>query len=358
VFLYPGIAIALAGGRLAALRRITARQWTYSALVAVPVIASAHLYLFERLGAGASRRLWGQKYDVFQIDSGLSDGLAWYVEKSWSLMTFPGALEAMPALGIALFGIGYVGGVAVLVRASRWRELALFAGPLVGAMLANLLGYWPYGAFRANLFLVPGALLVTAQAVDWLAQRAWGQWIAWSSVAAIAFVAVSGGAEPYRGKRSVHWAAAPQLTAALAEIDRRRRLDANIGPRVILADWHSWRPILYYLPSQPGLQDRVRLVRGPVADLAALESQLAAEIARAQRERRRTQLWLVVTRLDAHAAIESSPLVARHAVHRREFATGDRDYHPVLIELAIDAVPDLLAAAAQRYHPRPRAAAP
>jgi hypothetical protein len=95
-----------------------------------------------------------------------------------------------------------------------------------------------------------------------------------------------------------------------------------------------------------------------VADLAALESQLAAEIARAQRERRRTQLWLVVTRLDAHAAIESSPLVARHAVHRREFATGDRDYHPVLIELAIDAVPDLLAAAAQRYHPRPRAAAP
>jgi uncharacterized membrane protein len=358
VFLYPGIAIALAGERLAALSRTTARQWAYGALVAVPVIASAHLYLFERLGAGASRRLWGEKYDVFPVDAGLSDGLAWYLEKSWSLMTLPGALEAMPAFAIALFGIGYAGGIAVLARARRWRELALLAGPLVTVMVANLLGYWPYGAFRANLFLVPGALLVTAQSVDWLAQRAWGRWLAWSLIAATLVVAVSGGAEPYRGKRSVHWAAAPQLTAVLADIDRRRRLDATIGPKVILADWHSWRPIHYYLPRQPDLQDHVRLVRGPVADLARLESQIAAEIARARRERRQLQLWLVVTRLDAHAAIESSPLVARHAVYRREFATGDRDYHPILIELEIDAPPDLLAAAAQRYHPRPRATAP
>jgi hypothetical protein len=227
----------------------------------------------------------------------------------------------------------------------------------VAAFAANLLGYWPYGAFRANLFLIPGCLLVTAQAVDWLAGRERFGWAAWGLLVAILGVALSVGVDALRGKHAVHWAAAPQLTEVLADIERRRRQDGTGATDVILADWHSWRPILYYLPQQADLRSHARLERGPVADVARLESQLAAEIARAERERRPTRLWLVVTRLDAHAAILGSDLVTRHSVYRREFAVGDRDYHPVLIELRIGAAPDLLPPAAQRYHPRPRAIA-
>jgi hypothetical protein len=353
VFLYPGIALALAGERVAVLRRVSARQWVYATLVVVPLLAVAHFYLFETLDSGPNRVQWGDKYDVFPLDTGFLGGIAWYASKTWSLITLPGALEAMPAFGRTLFGAGFAGGMAVLAAGRRYRELALFISPIVMCAAANFLGYWPYGEFRANLFLIPGTLLLTAQAVDWLAVDKRGRWLAYGTLVAAACVTLAAGIESFRTKLSMHWAAAPQMTDVLAEIDRRRAGEPGWSD-VILADWHSWRPILYYLPRKASLRDQARLVRGPVGNLAALESQLAEEIARASRELRPTRLWLVVTRLDAHDAIRDSVLVTRYSVHQREFSTGDRPYHPLLIELHIDVRPDLLPAAAQRYHPRPR----
>ena len=357
VFLYPGIALALWGERLEILRRFSARQWVYLMLAVLPAAVWIHFYLYERLGAGASRQLWGAKYGVFSIDHGLLDGIAWYGAKTWALVTLPGGLDGLPAWATTLFGVGFVAGVAILIAGRRLRELALLATPLVAAAAANLLGYWPYGAFRANLFLVPGAILTTALAVDWVADRGPGRWAAYGSVAAILWVAVSAWPEAYRTKRSIDWAAAPQMTEVLAEIDDRRGEELTDWANVILADWHAWRPALFYLPRFPDLARNARLVRGPVADAAGLEAQLAAEIDRAIRQRRRTRLWLVIVRLDAHDAILSSAVVSRHAAYRRDFVTGDRDYHPVLVELRISALPDLRGASAQRYHPRPRATA-
>jgi hypothetical protein len=180
--------------------------------------------------------------------------------------------------------------------------------------------------------------------------------VAYGAIACVLAVAVASGSGPYRTKRSVHWAASPQLTDVLADIDRRRRESSEDWSDLILADWHSWRPILFYLPRKPELRE-VRLVPGPVADLATLELRLNAEVGDAVRESRATRIWLVVTRLDAHAAILESATVARHAHYCREFSPDDRNYHPVLVELRVAAPNDLLARAAQRYHPRPRAVA-
>ena len=357
VFLYPGMAIALASGRLALLHRVSARQWQFAALVAIPVLVFLHFHVYERLNAGMSRLLWGAKYDVFPIDLALADWLAWYGEKTWSLVTLPGALDAMPQFGLALFAIGFAAGIAILARARRWGELALLAGPLIMTLAANFLGYWPFGAFRANLFLIPGILLVTAQAVDWLAARQPARWIAYALLGATLLVVASSGSQVYRTKLAAHWAAAPQMTEVIAEIGSRWESGADGWRNVILADWHSWRPILYYLPRNPRLQRDVQLVRGPVADLGALRSMLDAEIHRAAKERRPTRIWLVVTRLDAHAGILDSPTLVRHSVYRHEFLTGDGTYHPYLVELQLGTSPDLLAAASRRYHPRPRAAA-
>ncbi|MGQ0429511.1 MAG: hypothetical protein ACT4UQ_06240, partial [Gammaproteobacteria bacterium] len=355
VFLYPGIALALFGPKLALLGRLSARQWVYGSLLVLTALVLVHLLTYEMLGAGASRLLWGAKYDVFPIGTDLPGAVAWYAQKTWELIALAGELERMPLAGTALFGAAYATGLAQLVRGKRWNELALFTGPLVMALAANLLGYWPYGAFRANLFLVPGAILIAAQAVDWAASRRWGRHAAYGALALLLLAATAGGLEPYRSKHSVHWTAAPQLTAVVADIARRSRNEGSAWTDVILADWHSWRPLLYYLPRAPELQQRARLVAGPVADLAALEARLAGEIDRAVAARRPTRLWLVITRLDAHAAIRRGAAVARYAVYQREFATGDRDYHPLLIELRVAVPADLLPAAARRYDPRPRA---
>jgi hypothetical protein len=329
VFLYPAIALVVAGEKLGNLRRISCRQWIWAAVVAVPVLIVARYWLFEATGAASSRLLWGAKYDVFPIGTGFVHGIGWYLRKTWSLATLPGELDGMPAAGRVLFGLCVAGGVATLAAARRWRELLLFAGPLVAALAANVAGFWPYGAFRANLFLIPGTLLAAAQAVDWLAARRPAA--AWALPGAILLVAITSDPNAYARKRSVDWAASPQLTEVLAEIAGRRAADGRDLDDVIIADWHAWRPIHYYLPRELSLRDAVRLVRGPLADVGALESAIAEERHRALRTGRPTRLWVVVLRLDAHAAIDAT--LAPQAVYRREFMTGDRDYHPLLLEL-------------------------
>jgi hypothetical protein len=330
VFLYPAIATVIVGEKPKILRRMTLRHWVWTSLVVVPILVIARYWLFETTGAGSNWLLWGTKYDVFPVDTGLLGGIAWYARKTWSLATLPGALDGMPVAGQAVFGLCYIGGVAVLAAARRWRELLLLAGPLLGALAANMAGFWPYGAFRANLFLIPGTLLVAAHAVDWVALR--HVVAAWAAPAAIVLVAaLIADPQAYLGKRSVDWVAAPQLTEVLADIATRRQADGRQMEDVIVADWHAWRPILYYLPRWPVLNDAVDLVRGPLADVRVLESEIASVLDTAQKTGRPTRVWVIVLRLDTHAAIESA--VAPQIVYRREFNTGDRDYHPLLIEL-------------------------
>jgi hypothetical protein len=333
VFLYPALALAFADERLAGLRRFTVRQRIVAALVAMTALLLLHAFLFEFLNAGPNRLFWGTKYDVFPIDTGFFGGLIWYAQKTWALASLPGAIEGIHPYAQSLFGIAYIGGVTALLVARRYREIALLCVPLIAAALANLLGYWPYGAFRANLFLIPGALLVMGQGVEWLAARRWMRFAGYALVAGVLAAAVSVDPAAYRTKSMTHWAAAPQLTEVLDDIDRRRREDPGTWMDVIIADWHSWRPISFYLRDYPGLRDRLRLVRGPLADTTRLEAQIALEITRAQRERHATRLWVVVTRLQPHGAIRSSAIVDEFAVYQHEFATRDRDYHPLLIEL-------------------------
>lgn len=340
VFLYPGVALAFAGERFSALRRWTPQGRVIAAVIATCVLVLGHLYLFERLDAAQSRWYWGSKYDVFPISTGFLGGLAWYARKTWDLLSLPGALENVPPALRSLFAIAWLGGVAALVAAKRYRELALLGAPLVVVAVMNALGYWPYGAFRTNLFLLPGLLLVGGRAIDWLAGRSRLRLASFAVVLLALVAAATVDPRSYREKSIAHWAPSPQLTAVLDAIQARQTADSGDWNEVILADWHSWRPIDYYLRRYPDLHGRSRLVRGPLADVSSLESQIAREIETAFRADCPTRLWVVVTRIDRHGAIGSSRWVRDFAVDRREFRTRDRNYHPVLFELRVQPLTD------------------
>jgi hypothetical protein len=340
VFLYPGFAMAFAGERLSALRRWTPPARVVSAVVAICFLVLSHLYLFERLDAAQSRWYWGSKYDVFPIATGFLGGLAWYARKTWDLLSLPGALESVPPALRSLFAIALLGGVAALVAAKRYRELALLGAPLVVVAVMNALGYWPYGAFRTNLFLVPGLLLVGGLAIDWLAERSRLRVVSFAGVFLALVAAAMVSPRSYGEKSITHWAPSPQLTAVLDAIQSRRIADSGDWNDVILADWHSWRPIDYYLRRYPDLHGHARLVRGPLADVSSLENQVAREIQAAFRAEYPTRLWVVVTRIDRHGAIGSSRWVRDFGVDRREFPTRDRNYHPLLFELRVQPLTD------------------
>lgn len=333
VFLYPALALAFFGERLADLRRLGWPRLLAGALIAGLVLLLLHIHASEWLDAARQRRFWGDKYGLFPMDTDLLGGLDWYGEKTWTLLQRPGALDAMPPYASHLFALAAVGGAVSLWVARRLHELALLVVPLLAVAVANLLGYWPYGAFRANIFLLPGTLLLIGLAVDWLAVRRYPRLLAFAAVAGVLAAILAVDPASYRTKRMAHWAPSPQLTEVLDDIDRRRAGDPGADANVILADWHSWRPISFYLRQYPELRDSSRLVRGPLADAMRLEAMVMTEVGRAARERRTTRLWIVVTRLNPHRAILDSAFVRRYAVHRGEFAQYDRDYHPILIEL-------------------------
>jgi hypothetical protein len=337
VFMYPALALAFAGEQLGRLYRYAQRHAFIVLLVGIPAIFLLNMFLFDLVDAGRNRYFWGRKYGVFPIDTGVLGGIAWYARKTWALISLPGALDAVPLYARFLFGVAYVGGTAAMLLDRRYREFVLLSGPLAMAAIANVLGYWPYGAFRANLFLIPGSLLLTGYSVEWLAARQPLKFAAYGVVAAVLIAAVSVDPLSYRTKSIAHWAPSPQLTEVMDDIDRRRRADPDGPQDVLLADWHSWRPISFYLRDYPDLGGRIRLVQGPLADLAGLESQISAEVEHDLIASRPTRLWVVVTRLQPHGGIRSNPMVERFLVYRREFATHDRNYHPLLMELRIPA---------------------
>jgi hypothetical protein len=350
VFLYPAILLALAP-RL--------RQWLgfkgiaryFSSSVERKVLLGvalagglACLAMYAAYGTNGHKLFWGAKYGVFPLDLGLVGTLLWYVRKTWLLLAMPGSLHEVTSLAEACvqtaFVAAYVVGVARLARQRRYAELALLCGPPAIAAFANMLGFWPYGDFRANLFLVPGALLVAGLGFDWLADLHRAKVLVWAGMLAFLLLSFPAGIDYYKWKWTREGAPSPQITQVLDELLVLQAQDSSVARNVIIADWHSWRTLRYYLGRHPQasktyavLRESTELVRGPLNELPELERLLVAQQRRASEDGHATRVWLVVTKLDRLAGIRATPLVQQYSVRQKDFATHDATYHPQLTEL-------------------------
>src|SRR5690606_2722857 len=132
--------------------------WIFAFAAGIACLAMSGSFMNER------KLFWGAKYGVFPLDLSVVETLVWYGRQTRLLMTQPAALHGFdPAVQCYLrhiFFAAYVLGVAALVHRRRYAELGLLVSLLAFSLLANALGYWPYGDFRTNLFLLPAALLV------------------------------------------------------------------------------------------------------------------------------------------------------------------------------------------------------
>jgi hypothetical protein len=109
---------------------------------------------------------WGKKYDVFYRGNDDESRLDWTLGKYRDLSAFvgmrrqlwsdPGKLPEKIALEVGAvdrwaWTLLSLAGLLALWRTRR-RELLLLVAPLVVLTLANMVGKWPLGAFRTNLF--------------------------------------------------------------------------------------------------------------------------------------------------------------------------------------------------------------
>jgi hypothetical protein len=183
VVLYPGLFMVLT---LSAVQRRDVPQALGSVGAAVATLGAVlAAYVEVHLKRSPDTTYWGAKYDIFHLGGDFSGLASWLVEKTWDVAAFPARLETFWAAGsvvevLATLQVALcVLGVIAIGTTRRWSLAVLWLSPWIVTVGLNLLGRWPYGVFRANLFLLAYALPTALAGLDGLRQ-----WIAGRSVAA------------------------------------------------------------------------------------------------------------------------------------------------------------------------------
>jgi hypothetical protein len=180
VVLYPGLFLALA---IVSLRRGDRAKLAATA-VGFLVTAAVLVWMYIDIHADRSANVefWGEKYDIFSVGDGLFARLTWYIEHTYELFGFPGHLKILwfnsaypnPILAALMAALCIVGLVVIVAR-REWLWALLLVSPWLVTIGLNAFGKWPYGVFRANLFLLayslPLALIGLHAAGGWLAGR-------------------------------------------------------------------------------------------------------------------------------------------------------------------------------------------
>lgn len=159
--------------------------WAGSALLALGLITAIY---FAALRSTASdtegaEQFWGDKYRVFYRAEAQPERFArarWTVDKYAGLAGFPSGIGlsseevlAPSVQDVLAHPVSWVWlalhlvGLLASWRYRRWR-LFLLAGPLLVTIVFNRFGFWPFGVFRSNTFLLAYVVLIPMVGLDWL----------------------------------------------------------------------------------------------------------------------------------------------------------------------------------------------
>lgn len=179
VFAYPGMFLVLGWDTL--IRHPRRLAWVFGgALVIVGALLAQYWFIWRHLESDAPS-YWGHKYNVFYVESTEQSHLAWWFGRYADLAAFPGlrhkywdatwlSLQKLKQIGHVdseIWWAIHAVGLAVLVVRKRFRDAVLLLMPFATITLLNTLGQWPFGAFRANLFLLTYSAAIAGMAFDW-----------------------------------------------------------------------------------------------------------------------------------------------------------------------------------------------
>lgn len=176
VFAFPGVFLVVGYDALRNRRRHLPAIGI-SASVIVGALAAQYVFIWSKLAAEESD-FWGKKYRVFYTGRGTY--FEWLVERYRGLTSFPGyhmnywdaswlsadGWSGFQNVAVVIWLILHVTGVAVLLFRKRHYETLLVLLPIGVVWLFNLAGKWPFGLFRANLFLVGYTAAIAGMAFD------------------------------------------------------------------------------------------------------------------------------------------------------------------------------------------------
>jgi hypothetical protein len=229
--------------------------------------------MLHRASTDKNEQYWGRKYDVFytkvQADEGISRA-AWFSEKYTDMASLPGLRRekwkppaVVPERAVAVLGsldravwLGlHVAGLVYL--AFRRREQLIFIGvPFLVLIVLNLVGKWPIGAFRTNLFLctylLPLSLIGFDALIQGSARRAVAALAIVSAVTLVPGFAFGFTLSPPKG----FWGARPHdaleiMRRLRAHREQHLRENPKWPRERLVMDCHTWHSQNYYVNYHP-----------------------------------------------------------------------------------------------------------
>jgi hypothetical protein len=325
-------------------------------LVTVAVVYRSLLVKVHREGTAD---YWGDKYGVFYTDEAKSEATSIYGRVpdgliSWTLTKyadmaaigglrrdrwktpdgFPvavlGEWRAIERLGWLAFSLL---GTAALVRARRFRELALLLGPLLPLIAANWLGKWPLGAFRTNLFICVYMLPLAALGFEAAVKGA--KWRGRIAAAWVLLVTVlpgfAFGFDWHLHKRT--WTRDHHARAILTRLYELRSEELAKDPQAtrerLFLDLHTSETHEYYLEVHPEFRSRFAAffaknfqTAGVSGATAAYRGKLTAALSRGGES-----IWVVVSRPADIPTTRQALNQAGRILHAEQFGEGHALFH-------------------------------
>jgi 4-amino-4-deoxy-L-arabinose transferase-like glycosyltransferase len=310
VFALPGLFLVLG---LNALRE--ARRWhVVSVLLGGALSFSLILFLFlfawRTVDHGEQAvDFWGGKYDVFYVPGSTPvSRLRWLLGKWLDMTALPGdpnavfgetgsisaaAAQSMAYLDSAIWLVLHVLGLALLGFRRRFAELALLGLPLVLCAVFNQLSYWPFGAFRTNLFLLAYVCPLAALAFD---SRTVPEKALWPTLTAGALVLAP--LLLFERDWHAHKAGLPGVSSftALTSTLFSAQGEAYDGPpEALVLDGYTCPVWSYYLNIHPGNGDIAAKARQRFVARCANLRRGAFSLAVRSARRAPGQVWIVAT---------------------------------------------------------------
>lgn len=306
VFAFPGLFLVLG---LTAYRD---RQYRHLTTVAAGAVLTLLLVLsfyfiwwrWVNSGAQAVGDYWGNKYGVFYTAQTSDSRLAWIWEKYQEIAVFPGdrrirfAAMDPPAEWVARIDSGvwlilHLLGLATLVIRRRFTELLLLALPLLLCLGFNQLGYWPFGAFRTNLFILAYVCPIAASALEPRSDAEPANWSAWGACALVLAPLLLFERDWHKNKLfSSSMSSFPALVESLVE---QQGKDYDGDGEALVLDAYSCSVWSYYLGRHPAYAAQAKEVERRFWRRCARFGQRAFIVAQRHSRRWPGRVWVVLT---------------------------------------------------------------
>jgi hypothetical protein len=152
--------------------------------------------------------------------------------------------------GLIWFGLHFVG-IGTIFARRRWREGLAFWSPLLVCVFFNFLGFWPFGAFRTNQFLIAETSVIAALGIDFRVREG-SIWARWGMLLPAGVLLVLPLILFERG-----WSSTKRFAPATHMLDVLKQLSAWQKERPAAAkenlylDHHSCQPFRFYILYHP-----------------------------------------------------------------------------------------------------------